>query len=350
MLSPLRRPLVPSLSLTLALGLTLAGCTNKGAQTGTGTSAPTPGGTPTAAAPSLNLPQPDVPKVAIPSAPAKKAYTIGVSLLTQDDPFYQDLKQGLQDEGTKQKVTLQILSADKDLNKQINQVQNFVAQKMDAIVVCPVDSAGIINAVVAANNAKIPVFTADIASKGGKVTAHVASDNVQGGRLVGDYVGKTLLNGKGNVAILDLTTVTSVQDRVKGFKDALAKYPNVKIVADTDVPDAKRENAVPKATTLLTAHPEVNVIFGINDPVALGALSALQQRNNKDVQVVGFDAVQEAQIDISQGGQLKADAIQYPRVIGQGTVDAIVKSLNGEPVPPIIPIPTGLVTKDSFGK
>ncbi len=248
-------------------------------------------------------------------------------------------------------MTLDILSADKDLSKQIDQVQNFVAQKEDAIVLCPVDSAGIISAVVAANNANIPVFTADIASKGGKVTCHIASDNIQGGKLVGDYVGKTLLKGKGSVAILDQTTVTSVQDRVKGFKDALAAYPGVKIVADEDVADAKRENAVPKATNVLTAHPDINVLFGINDPVALGALSALQQVNKTSVSIVGFDAVPEAQNYIASGtSPLKADAIQYPSLIGQATVDAIVKSLNGEPIPALIPIPTGLVTADSFKK
>ncbi len=293
--------------------------------------------------------EPGVPSDAIPSSPAKRVYKIGVSLLTRDDEFYKTLEQGLKDEAVKQKVDLTITSADKDLNKQINQVQNFLAQKMDAIVLCPVDSQGIVSAVMAANQANIPVFTADIASKGGKVVCHVASDNVQGGRLDGEYLGK-LLNGKGNVAILDLRTVTSVQDRVKGFKEALKAFPGIKIVADEDVDGAKRENAVPKATNVLTAHPDINAIFGINDPVALGSLSALQQLNKSNVIVVGFDAVPEAQNYIRHQSQLKADAIQWPHVIGSATVDVIVKSLNGETVPPLIPIPTSLFTAESVAK
>ncbi|MBV9848257.1 MAG: substrate-binding domain-containing protein [Armatimonadetes bacterium] len=328
--------------------LSLTACTNKGAETGPAGGEATP---PPAPKVTAKLTEPPVPKEAVPSAPSKKPYKIGVSLLTRDDEFYKTLEQGLNDEARKQNVTVTIESGDKDLNKQINQVQNFVAQKEDAIVLCPVDSQGVTAAVTAANNANIPVFTADIASKGGKVISHIASDNVQGGRLVGDYAAKTVLSGKGNVAILDLSTVTSVQDRVKGFKEALAKYPNIKIIADQDVEGAKRENAVPKATDLLTAHPDLNLIFGINDPVALGALSALQQANKKDIAVVGFDAIPEAQTYIASGNSpLKADAIQYPHVIGVTTIDAIVKSLNGEAVPPVIPVPTGLVTPDSFKK
>ena len=173
---------------------------------------------------------------------------------------------------------------------------------------------------------------------------------MEGGRLAGEFAGK-LLNGKGNVAILDLKTVTSVQDRVNGFKEAIAKFPGIKIVADEDVPDAKRENAVPKATNLLTAHSDIDLIFGINDNVALGSLSALQATNNTKVQVIGFDAGPEAQTNIASGtSPLKADAIQFPHLIGVCTVDAIIKSLNGESVPAKIAVPTGLVTKDSFKK
>lgn len=349
-----RHVAVAALALLLAL---LPGCTNPGANQ----TSSTPGGAPPApaapdagAAPTkltLNIQEPSIPPAAIPSAPAKKPYRIAVSLLTRDDEFYKALEQGLRDENGKQKLgEISILSADKDLSKQINQIQNFVLQKFDAIVLCPVDSQGILSAVAAANNAKIPVFTADIASKGGNVVAHIASDNVQGGRLVGEYAAKTLLNGKGNVVILDLSTVTSVQDRVKGFKEALSKYPDVKIVADKDVEGAKKENAEPIAVNMLTAHADTNLIFGINDNVALGALSALKEQNKTTVSVVGFDAGPEAQNYIFQKSQLKAEAIQYPHLIGASTIDAIVRSLNGETVPPIIPIPTGLVTVDSFKK
>ncbi|CCW35557.1 monosaccharide ABC transporter substrate-binding protein, CUT2 family [Chthonomonas calidirosea] len=327
----------------------LAGCRNPAAAPHT--SEATSGSSPSASAHyTLNLPEPPEPAIAIPSSPAKRPYRIAVSLLTRDDDFYITLEKGLREEAAKEGVQLTVESGDKDLNKQINQVQNFVAQKYDAIILCPVDSQGVISAVTLANNAHIPVFTADITSNGGKIVSYIASDNVQGGRLVGEYAAKNLLHGKGEVAILDLSTVTSVQDRVRGFKQAIAQYPGIRIVADQDVPGAKRENALPVATDILTAHPHINLIFGINDPVALGALSALQQLNNKAVMVVGFDAGPEAQNYIASGSQLKAEAIQYPHLIGKTAIDAVVKVLNGGTVPPKIAIPTGLVTQASFIK
>jgi ribose transport system substrate-binding protein len=350
-----RRCNIGALGLAMT-GLLMAGCTNPGASTtssGSSTTtaaSPAASESPAATKATLKLTEPEIPAVAVPSAPAKRAYKIGVSLLTRDDEFYKTLEQGLKEAAEKQKVEITILSGDKDLNKQINQVQTFIAQKQDAIVLCPVDSQGIIAAVTAANKANIPVFTADIASKGGKVTSYIASDNVQGGRILGEYAAKEVLKEKGEVAILNQSTVSSVQDRVKGFKEALSKYPNIKVVAEQDVDGGKRENAVPKAINIMTAQPKVNLIFGINDPTALGALSALQQLKKTDVAVVGFDAVPEAQSYISSNSQLKADAIQYPRLIGASTVSAVVKSLNGEAVPPVVQIPTGLVNAQSFTK
>ncbi|HEY3783382.1 MAG TPA: substrate-binding domain-containing protein [Fimbriimonadaceae bacterium] len=342
-----------SIPIGIVALVVLSGCSDKAADgaNNTATDTTTTASTTTASAPPLTIAEPSEPKEAMLVAPAKKNYTIGVSLLTQDDEFYKALKKGLEDEAAADKVTIKIESADKDLSKQVNQVQDFLTQGVDAIIVCPVDSQGIGSAIAQANAHKTPVFTADIASKSGTVVSHIASDNVQGGSLDGDYVGKTLLKGKGNVAILDLSTVTSVQDRVKGFKDAIAKYPGIKIVADVDVPDAKRENAEKKAMDLLTSHPDIDVIFGINDPVALGTLSSLKEANNTKTMVVGFDAVPEAQNYISTGtSQLKADAIQYPDLIGKTTVDTVVNALNGNKVPPLIAVPTGLVTADSFKK
>ncbi len=332
------------IALWSTAALLLAGCTNKAAEN-------LPAPVNVASKQTLTLPEPPEPSIAVLSAPANKNYTVGVSLLTQDDPFYIALKKGMVKEAAKEKITLVPLSADKDLNKQINQVQNFIAQRVNAIVICPVDSEGVISAVQAANNAHIPVFTADITANGGKIVSYIASDNVQGGRLAGEYAAKTLLHGTGNVAILDLKTVSSVEDRVKGFKEALAAYPGIHVVSDIDVPNATRENAVDKATNLLTANPNINLIFGCNDPVALGTLSALKQMNKTDVSIVGYDATPEAQNYIATGtSMLKADAIQFPDLIGKTTVDAIIKYLGGTPVPAQIPIPTGLVTPASFKK
>ena len=170
-------------------------------------------------------------------APAASAgKTIGVSIQNREAQFYQDMEAGMRSEAAKYGYKLLVVDANRDNAKQQSQVEDFISKKVDAIVLTPYDSQAIGSAIVEANNASIPVFTADIASTSsqGKVVAHVASDNVQGGyqagKLICAAVGKT-----GTVAIVDEPEVTSVQDRVKGFKQALAQLcPGVSIVADVD--------------------------------------------------------------------------------------------------------------------
>ena len=152
--------------------------------------------------------------------------TIGVSLLTRGHIFYRDLEEGLKSEADRYGYNLLITSAEWDLGKQISQIEDFISRKTDAVIVCPVDSKGIGSGIAEANKAGIPVFTADIAAEEGKVISHIASDNVQGGRLAGEFIAG-LLKGKGNVAIINQPAITSVLDRVAGFREAIEKYPDI---------------------------------------------------------------------------------------------------------------------------
>ena len=124
---------------------------------------------------------------------------IGVSLLTKEHVFYRDLETGLRESAQEKGFDLLITSGDWDLAKQQGQIENFIVQKVSAIIVCPVNSKGIGPAIDKATQAKIPVFTADIKADSGAIVSHVASDNFLGGKLAGEYMVKAL-NGKGKVA------------------------------------------------------------------------------------------------------------------------------------------------------
>lgn len=284
---------------------------------------------------------------------AKKAVTsrpqVGVTLLTEAHVFYQDLKRGMQQAADSLGVDLHVVAGEWDLARQTSQVENFITQGMDAIVIAPVDSRGIVSAVEEANRAKIPVFTADIAAAGGDVTAHIASDNAQGGRLVGEFLARRL-SGRGKVAILDQPTVMSVVDRVRGFREALARYPGITIVAAPAVERGLREVAKQKTDNLLQSHPDLTAIFGSNDDCALGALASIRAAGKSGIGIVGFDATPEAQAAIREGSPLLADAIQYPQAIGWRTVEAIVARLHGQAVPRQIPIAVGIVDRDSLAR
>ena len=278
----------------------------------------------------------------------RAAKVVGVTLLTRAHVFYKDLEEGLRNEATKNNYELIVTAAEFDLGKQSSQIEDFITRKVDAIVVCPADSRGIGPAIKKANEMRIPVFTADIAAQEGDVVCHVASDNVAGGRLAGEYLAK-VLNGKGNIAIINHPSVTSVLDRVQGFKEAISKLPGINIVADVSG-DGVRDKAMQVASDLLQAHPDLNGIFGINDDSALGALDAVQQFKRTNVSIVGYDATPPAVDAIARGTPLKADVIQYPKKIGETTIAKIREYFSGTAIPKVIPVEVGIVDKEVLQK
>ncbi|HVO72644.1 MAG TPA: substrate-binding domain-containing protein [Ignavibacteriaceae bacterium] len=273
---------------------------------------------------------------------------IGVTLLARQHIFYRDLEEGLNDEAGKNNYSLIITSADWDLGKQIAQIEDFISRKVDAIVVCPVDSKGIGSGIKEANNAGIPVFTADIAAQEGKVISHIASNNIEGGKKAAEYLAK-LLNGKGKIAIINQPAITSVIDRVQGFTDELSKYPDIKIAADVNG-QGVRDRALQVTADVLEANPKLNGIFGINDDSALGALDAVQQFNRKGIVIIGYDATPPAVDAILNNSPLKADVVQYPKKIGEKTIQAIKDYFAGKSVPPSIPVEVGIADKESLSK
>jgi ribose transport system substrate-binding protein len=282
------------------------------------------------------------PNGATPPASASKK-RIGVTLLTREDDFYRELEAGLQETAQKNNFELIVQSGDKDLSKQQSQIDNFIVQKVDAIIVCPTDTKGIAPAIERANAANIPVFTADIAASGGKVVAHVASDNLAGGKLAAEYVAKSI-NGEGKVGIIGQPEVQSTIDREKGFRDEIAKSSGI-TVAPTLNGEGKRDRALKAAEDLLQGNADIRAIFCINDETALGALSAVEARGMKDIIIVGYDAAPEAVEKIKKGTNLKADVAQQPREIGAKTIDAVARHLKGEAVEAIVAVPVKIVDK-----
>jgi ribose transport system substrate-binding protein len=267
---------------------------------------------------------------------------IGVSLLTRTHPFYQDLEAGLREAAASQGYELIVQAGEFDVAKQKNQIEDFIVRKVNAIIVCPCDSKSIGTSVQAANDAGIPVFTADIAvlAEGPKVICHVASDNVAGGTLAAQAVAE-VLGGKGEVAIIDHPEVESVIQRVRGFEEEIARHHDIKIVAKLSGRGVK-DAAFRTAEDILQGHPEVDAIFGINDDSALGALAAIEKAGRQGrVAVIGFDAVPEARKAIAEG-KIHADVIQQPLEIGRTTIRVITDYMAGKEVPPAVLIPCAL--------
>jgi ribose transport system substrate-binding protein len=276
------------------------------------------------------------------AGPAKRTRPlVGVTLLTETHMFYKAMEDALRAEAAVKNLDLAIVSCEMDPAKQASQFEDFVTQKVDAILAAPCDSNAVVSYVQAATSAGIPVFTADIAAHGGGVVSHIASDNVEGGRLAARTLAG-LIGGKGDVIIIDHPEVSSVQDRVKGFEEELKAFPDVRIVQRPSA-SGQRAKAMAAMEDMLQAQRGLKGVFGINDDSALGALAVLEAAKRTDIAVVGFDATDEAQAAIRRGSALKADVMQHPDQIGRTAIDIIARKLAGESVPAVVAVPVSVV-------
>ena len=260
--------------------------------------------------------------------------TIGVSLLTNTNPFFISMGDAIKAEGAKHNFDVILDSGDMDAAKQRDQVKDFIVKKVSAIILSPCDSRAVGTTIQEANKAGIPVFTADIASldKGAMVISHVATDNFAGGKLAGQAIIEAI-GGKGKVAIIDHPEVESVIQRTKGFKEVVSANKAIEIVAQLPG-HGERDTSFKTAQDILEKNPQLDAIFCINDPSALGAVAAIEKagRSGK-VKVIGFDGMLEAKQAVKDG-KIYADIIQFPDKIGETTVQGIADFMAGEKLKP----------------
>lgn len=282
--------------------------------------------------------------------------TIGVSVLSMNNPFFKEIADSITAEGARNGFKVAVVSGDFDVAKQQNQVKDFIVRKVSAIILCPCDSKAIGPAIKEANAAGIPVFTADIAclDKQAEVVSHVATDNYLGGKLAAEAIVEAT-GGNGKMAILDYPEIESVIMRTKGFEDKLAEMkktnPEITLAVVAKLTAGGDKAKGLKVTQdLLQAYPDLNAIFAINDPSALGAVAALDSAGKTGkIIVVGFDGQPEGRKAI-RDGKIYADPIQFPDKIGLETMKAVMKYMKGEDVSKEILIPTALYRKSDAEK
>ncbi|MBZ9557478.1 MULTISPECIES: substrate-binding domain-containing protein [unclassified Modicisalibacter] len=267
---------------------------------------------------------------------------IGASLLTQQHPFYIQLSEAMQQEAASSDVSLDVSIANQDLSKQLADVEDFIVRGVDVLIISPVDSQGVLPAIMKAQQAGIKVITVDVPAKGVEVTSHIGTDNFTGGQRAAELMGEEL-GGKGQVAIIDYPTVQSVVSRIEGFKDGLKAYPDIEIVAQQT--GTTRAEALAVSQNMLQANPDIDGIFGFGDDAALAASVAVKAANLEDqVKVVGFDGMQEAREAVDTNPVMVGVIQQYPDEIGRQAVQTAIKVMKGETVPAEQPIVPGVYT------
>lgn len=289
--------------------------------------------------------------------PTSADKTIGYSAMDLTNPFFQVIADNMKTEAAKHGYDVIVVSGGSKAQTQSDQIDDFIAKGVAAIVLNPCDSKAVGPVIKRANDAGIPVFTNDLSYVGdeGEVVCHIATDNYQGGRLAGEAMVKVLGASGGKVAILHYPQAESCQQRVKGFTEVIDEHNaggnggKIEIVTTLDGGGNRRKgNAAAEAA--IQAHPDLSAIFAINDPSGLGAYEALSDAGlTEQVTIIAFDAELAGKKAILEG-KILCDPVQFPDQMGKKIVEMIMKHFRGEEVPKEILIPSKLYYKEDAEK
>ncbi|WP_367375120.1 sugar ABC transporter substrate-binding protein [Pseudomonas lini] len=274
---------------------------------------------------------------------------IGVSMSQFDDTWLTYLRESMD---TKAKsypdgVKLQFEDARSDVVRQLSQVESFISQKVDAIVVNPVDTAATKKITEAAVKAGIPLVYVnrrpdDMNLPKGVVT--VASNDLEAGQMQMQYLADKM-GGKGDIVILlgDLAN-NSTTNRTKGVKEVLTKYPNIKIEQEQSG-IWSRDKGMTLVNDWLTQGRKFDAVVSNNDEMAIGAAMALQQAGvaKGSVLIAGVDGTPDG-LNAVKKGSLLVSVFQDAKGQADGSIDTAVKMARNEPVEQAVWVPYRLIT------
>ncbi len=274
---------------------------------------------------------------------------VGVAMSQFDDTWLTYLREdmGAKAKSVPEGVTLQFEDARGDVVKQLSQVESFISQKVDAIIVNPVDTAATARITKEATDAGIPLIYVNRSPDDRKIPAGVvvvASDDIKAGEMQGQYLADKL-GGKGNVVILlgDLAN-NSTQGRTKGVKEILAKYPGIKIDQEQSG-TWLRQKGMDLVNDWITQGRKFDAVFSNNDEMAIGAAMALKQAGVKEGSVLigGVDGTPDG-LNAVKKGDLAVSVYQDAKGQADAAVDAAVKMAHKQPVEQWVWVPFQLIT------
>lgn len=269
-----------------------------------------------------------------------KQIVIGVSFQELNNDYFVSMKEALEQAANDIGAKVYIADAGHDVSKQINDVEDMLQKKIDILLINPTDSVGVQSAVMAANKAGAVVVAVDAQAEG-PLDSFVGSKNYDAGFLAGEYLAKSL-GGKGKVAILDGIPVVPILERVRGFEDAIKKYPDIKIVTKQNGKQ-KRDTALTVTENMLQSVPDLAGIFSVNDVGALGALAAIES-NGAKVKLVSVDGQPEAIKEILKpNSPFIATSAQFPRDQIRIALGIALARYWGANVPAAIPVEVKLI-------
>lgn len=284
-------------------------------------------------------------------AQGASATTIGVTMDKFDDNFLTSVRNAITAEAQAKGITIQAEDANDDTGKQISQIQNFIAQKVDAIIVNPVDTSATPKMTELAVAAKIPLVYVNRKPEDKQLPAGVAfvgSNEKVSGKLEGEELVKCL-KGKGNIVIMEgQLSNNAALDRTADIEEVVKANPGIKII-EKQTAEWDRNKAIDLMNNWITSGDKIAGIAANNDEMAVGAILALKQAgvDPKSMCIGGIDATADGLAEVANGN-LYVTVFQNAKGQGKGAVDTALQLIKGEKVPSFVDVPFEKVTKDNY--
>ena len=255
---------------------------------------------------------------------------IGMVVSTLNNPFFVNMKDGAEKEAKKLGYDLVILDSQNDPAKERANVEDLVQLGVIALLINPTDSDAVVKTVEVANKSNIPVITLDRQANGGKITSHIASDNIKGGEMAAEYVLDKFKDEKGPINVVEIQGIpgaSATRDRGEGFHNIMDKNDKFNFIS-IQAADFDRQKGLQVMENIIQANPNIQVVFAHNDEMALGAVKAIKA-SGINALVIGFDGNDDAK-DFIDANEMTATIAQQPDLIGALGVELANKIYKGE--------------------
>ncbi len=281
---------------------------------------------------------------------AGKAYKIGCTIPTFNHPFFVAMKEGLEQQAKEAGSTINVVDGNNDANRQVSAIDDFIVQKVDAIILCPTETKSLISAVEKAHQAGIPVITVNRLVDSPNVVTYVGADDREGGMMQGQALMELLPKGANIVLMEGIIGSSPQRDREAGLEEALKGHATYKIISKQPY-DFERTKGITVVETILTQMPKgkIDAIVGQSDDGALAAADVCAQKGRTEIKIIGFNGESDA-FDRIKEGKIHATILQDAKTQGVESVKATLKHLGGEKVenPQITPL--YIINKDNIDK
>lgn len=285
------------------------------------------------------------------SSSDSKQVKIGATYMTMNNDFYKTLNAEIEKKTNQQGSRLYVRDPELDEDKQSQQIDYFVQERVNVIVINPVksDSPKILTSLNKARKAGIKIIVVDApVSKDAKVDTTIVSDNYQAGVLIAKDMMKRLSSA--NILLLEHHNAVSAMDRIQGFLDTIKGHPAYQVVSERETL-GQTEESMPQVKKALNEGMQFNVVMSLNDRAAIGALAAIKDQGVTDkIAIYGVDGSPDIKNFLANTNDIQGTVAQSPIQMGRKVTEVIERMMKHQAYKEEYLIPVHLVNKDNIGQ